>query len=85
MTAEEFLKETSPNDEFGLRSKLVSIGMERMICEIMVRFARIKAQEALEAALNNAELTWDGSQDMGTYQIVDKDSILNSYDLNSIK
>lgn len=80
MTAEEFFKETSPDDKYGLRAELITIGIEKMIYEIMVRFARLKAQEALEAAYENAEYTQYSCYDIE----INKDSILNSYDINSI-
>jgi hypothetical protein len=50
MTAEEFFKETSPDDTYGLRNKLVTIGCIDKIYEIMNRFAFLKVQEALKAS-----------------------------------
>lgn len=90
MTAEKFLKETSPNDEYGIRAKLIALGMDRMIYEIMVKFARLKVKEALEAAAEKALVKTIIPIDNGcmmytdAYVDVDRESILNSYDINSI-
>jgi hypothetical protein len=43
-TAEEFLKQVSPNDEFGLRIDLGN--NKKHIYEIMRRFARLHVREA---------------------------------------
>lgn len=94
MTAEEYFKEVSPNDNYGLRAKLISIGMEKFIYDIMVNFARLKVKEALEAAYENVKLKEleDGDEficsmndDYGDTWVLDKDSILNAYDINSIE
>lgn len=99
-TAEEFFKETSPNDEYGLRAKLITLGMQKMIYQIMVRFAKLHVQAALEAASDKATMCHriyhkDGcveDTDIGQEINVDTDyygvfipSILNSYPLNNIK
>lgn len=81
MTAEEFFKETPPDDKYGLRAKLITTGMKEMIYEIMAMFARLKAQEALEAASDKLV------QAPGTFNSdyrSQKISILNAYDINSI-
>lgn len=59
----------------------------------MIEFARLKGKEILEAAYEKAELKEreDGDEDIcymtndyGDSWVLDKGSILNSYDLNSI-
>jgi len=50
MSAEEFLKETSPNDDFGLRADLNSMKITKHVLEIMRRFAQIHVAEALNSA-----------------------------------
>lgn len=72
MTAEEFLLE--------------NIGYEDVV-DLMVEFARLKVQEALETAADKAFVVM--KEDMDFYyedyvEGVDKNSILNSYDLKSI-
>lgn len=80
-TAEEFLKQVSPNDEFGLRIDLGN--SKKHIYEIMCRFAKLHVIEALKEASENADTIYRGDS-FGDY-IVDKDSILNSYLLTNIK
>jgi hypothetical protein len=48
---------------------------------IMIEFAKIKVTEALQAASEKAEVYADEG---GYSEFVDKDSILNAYDLESI-
>lgn len=53
--------------------------------DFMVAFAKLHVQAALQAAVANAEIIWDGLPEIGEFQIIDKASILNAYDLNQIK
>ena len=62
------------------RNKSLENGIELL----MIKFAKLKVQDALEAAARNAEIIWDGVPGIAEFQIIDKDSILNAYDINSI-
>lgn len=61
------------------------ITTQKDIRRAMIEFAKLKVKEALEAAADNAEITWDGLPGIGEFQIVDKESILNAYNLDNIK
>ena len=78
-TAEEFLKQVSPNDEFGLRIDLGN--SKKHIYEIMCRFAKLHVEEALKEASENVELETYGN--FGNS--INKDSILNAYPVTLIK
>ena len=80
-TAKEFLKQVSPNDEFGLRINLGN--SKKHIHEIMRRFAKLHVEAALKEASENADTIYRG-YNFGDY-IVDKESILNAYPLTNIK
>ena len=56
-----------------------------IITDIMLEFAKLHVQAALEAASYNAEITWDALPVIGDFQIIDKDSILTAYPLENIK
>lgn len=84
-TAEEFLKQVSPNDDFGLRIDLGN--SKKHIYEIMCRFAKLHVEAALKAASENAEIR---TEEIGgglniEWKVIDKDSILNAYPLTNIK
>ena len=57
-TAEEFLKETSPNDDLGIRADLNHLKITKHVLEIMRRFAKLHVEAALKAkteAVSNFE------------------------------
>ena len=81
-TKEYYFVQTSPsNTETCLLKKDVS--------ELLVTYGRYCAQQALDAALKNAtikekfKMTW--GDEIESYFVVDKDSILNSFSLDDIK
>ena len=94
-TAEEFLKQVSPNDEFGLRLDLGN--SKKHIYEIMCRFDKLHVQAALKEAFLNSEMrvsendtneypSFVSNYDDGYVTItVSKDSILNAYPVTLIK
>jgi hypothetical protein len=60
--------------------------------QVMIEFAKIKVEEALKSAANNAktkkkEIPYTGARAGGSYfvDVVDTDSILNAYPLKKIK
>lgn len=75
-TAEEFLKQVSPNDEFGLRVDLEN--NKKHIYEIMRRFAKLHVEAALKEVLNNTE-NWDDCK------VIPVEKVLNAYPLENIK
>jgi hypothetical protein len=54
------------------------------VLEIMVKFAKLKVQEALEIASKKA-YTYPIETEMGYCETVDENSILKSYNLDLIK
>ena len=46
MDASEFLKEVSPNDEYGVRADLKAARIEKHVINIMERYALHKIEEA---------------------------------------
>lgn len=85
-TAEEFLKQVSPNDEFGLRINLGN--SKKHIHEIMCRFAKLHVESALQSASKNAKRkkVYNGHpQRLIVKRVIDKESILNAYPLTNIK
>jgi len=97
MTAREFFKEVSPNNKYGLRASL-STSQQRLLSEIVIRFAKIKVTEALQAASENADadfepMGWLAEQHLiepfvagEDYEIgIHRNSILNAYPLDLIK
>jgi hypothetical protein len=92
MKAEKFLQ-----DSFTI-SHFYSDKYNKMMCfsddvqKAMVEFAKIKVEEALNAAAKNAktkkkEIPYTGARAGGSYfvDVVDTDSILNAYPLKKIK
>jgi hypothetical protein len=54
----------------------------------MIEFTKLKCQEQLQAILENVKIKieWEGTPGLTPYEtVVDKDSIINAYDLNNIK
>jgi hypothetical protein len=79
-TVEEFLKEVSPNDKFGLRIDLGN--SKKHIYEIMRRFAKLHVEAALKEAAKKVIV----NNYIGEGGIkVSKNSILNAYPLENIK
>lgn len=88
-TAEEFLKNF--NEEENNIDKLY---YDSYVKKAMIKFAKMHVQEALKQAYQKAELKEQEKgdeqicfmvNDMGDAYVLDKDSILNAYDLNNIK
>jgi hypothetical protein len=83
-TAEEFLKETSPNDDFGIRADLNSMKITKHVLEIMRRFAKLHVEAALTEASKTTK--WKEQITMQGLQVtIIKSSILNAYPLENIK
>lgn len=70
------------------------IGTAKNIKKAMISFAKLHVTEALKQAYQKAELKEQEkgdeqicfmANDMGDAYVLDKDSILNTYDLNNIK
>jgi len=78
-TAEEFLKQVSPNDEFGLRIDLGN--SKKHIYEIMCRFAKLHVEAALKEASNVLSVDNDGDY----INHPTKELIIKSYPLENIK
>lgn len=78
-TAEEFLKELSPNDKFGLRADLGHNA--KHIYEIMNRFAKLHVKAALEAASEKTNYPY--RDEFGCHCDV-PNIVLNAYPLDSI-
>jgi len=78
-TAEELL---ATKETFDSEYPTVSISDA---IEAMIEFAKLHVEAALKEASENAEITWDGLPSIGEFQIIDKESILNSYPLTNIK
>ena len=47
MTAEEFLKQVSPNDEFGIRADLKAAKIEKHVIDIMERYATLRIHDVV--------------------------------------
>ena len=45
MTAEEFLKQVSPNDKFGIRADLKAGKIEKHVIDIMERYAALRIHD----------------------------------------
>lgn len=90
ITAKEFLRKIGISD--SVPDKLSDDGKywfvdcsEKAVEQALIEFARIKVKEALETAANKVELVDDYLSECDCNASVDKESILNSYDLNNIK
>lgn len=83
-TAEEFWELTSPNEEFGMLAELKKMNLDRHVFEAMRRFTKLHVEAALKCAAENADVYPNKVHDNG-HPIINKESILNSYDLNNIK
>jgi hypothetical protein len=91
MTAEKFLKEyfkglqPLTRDESYIKDESIDL-----VIKLLQKFARLKVKEALEAAAEKALVKTIIPIDNGcmmytdAYVDVDRESILNSYDINSI-
>lgn len=76
MTAEEFFEEWLENDEkYGKTN----------FHDCMIEFAKYHVQKALEEASEQAKVESEPDYRGGSWEYVDKDSILNSYPLENIK
>jgi hypothetical protein len=87
-TAKEYLLKTIFPTSFLNKPDEVELWFEstqdyKESVEIMIEFAKLHVQKALEEASENAEMKWVKYTD-NDYEI-DKDSILKSYPLNNIK
>ena len=86
-TAEEFLKQVSPNDEFGLRIDLGN--SKKHIYEIMCRFAKLHVEQALKEASKKVtcreETQYDEFDNAILIAKINRDSILNAYPPENIK
>lgn len=71
-----------------LFDKMLEKNEECTSTEMMVEFAKMHVTEALKQASKKAELETEYENpvnpSMGSYEIVDKESILNSYSLKNI-
>lgn len=81
-TAEEFWKETSPDEEFGMLAALKKHHLDKHVFEVMRRYAKLHVQAALEAAAIDATTKFIPFTDD---EEVDRDSIRNAYPLTNIK
>ena len=73
-TAKEFLKNFHRQEEHNL---------EQGVQEAMIEFSKLHVEAALKAAVRNAEITTIGRYTKT--QLIDEDSILDSYPLTNIK
>lgn len=95
MTAEEIAKKIFPDDaESGFQFDSFNNTTKNFIKKAMIEFAKLHVTEALKQAYQKAELKEQEkgdeqicfmANDMGDAYVLDKDSILNAYDLNNIK
>lgn len=81
MIAEEFLKQYQNNTTHYADQEY----SEYNLIIALKKFAEYHVTEALKAASEKAEITWDALPTIGDFQIIDKESILNAYPLNNIK
>ena len=80
-TAEEFWKETSPDEEFGMLAALKKHHLDKHVFEVMRRYAKLHVEAALEAAANKAvEIQKPTSR-----KYVSKKELKASYPLTNIK
>jgi hypothetical protein len=84
MSSEEFLKEKSPNDNYGIRAKLNSLKITKHVLEIMRRFAQMHVAEELRQASEKSQADMNFNF-TGNVSYVIKDSILNSYSLDNVE
>jgi len=84
MNVEEYFKEYSKLYCFEEYDDLYLIDKESFK-EAMIAFAKYHVKEALEAGANNAYLDTINMGSSEFQTVVDKDSILNSYNLDNIK
>lgn len=73
-TVEEFLEDNLSNPTKGWSEK-----------KRLIEFAKLHVKAALEAASENATAYREEDMRGGTWTLVDKDSVINSYPLNNIK
>lgn len=85
ITSEEFIISKEIKQ---LRDQFSQISFLKADAEMLKAFAKLKCQEQLQAILENVKIKieWEGTPGLTSYKtIVDKDSIINAYDLNNIK
>ena len=78
LTAEEFWKETSPDEEFGMLAALKKHHLDKHVFEVMRRYAKLHVEAALKAAANEAITEFIPFTDE---ERVNKDSILEGVPL----
>lgn len=76
-TAKEVYNESTMN--------LISLGTPYSVTSLMVLFAKMHVEAALEAAAENGKLKQVLGQGYYNKVVIDKDSILQAYDLDQIK
>lgn len=76
-TAKEVYNESTMN--------LISLGTPYSVTSLMVKFAKMHVEAALEAAAENGKLKQVLGQGYYNKVVIDKDSILQAYDLDQIK
>jgi hypothetical protein len=92
MNAEDFLQNSKNIDYTKLQGCNPQLSIMPFIEADLIEFAKIKVEEALKSAANNAktkkkEIPYTGARAGGSYfvDVVDTDSILNAYPLKKIK
>jgi hypothetical protein len=63
----------------------ISRNGEEQTYKAMIEFTKLHVEAALKAASENASAYTEKDSKGGTWNLVDKDSILNSYPLENIK
>jgi hypothetical protein len=85
-TAEEFWKETSPNEEFGMLAALKKHHLDKHVFEVMRRYAKLHVEAALKQAVIEASVEdYSVLGEDSLFYRVKENSILNSYPLTNIK
>lgn len=80
-TAEEFWKESSPDEKFGMLAELKKHHLDKHVFEAMKRFAKLHVEAALEAAAAKAVEI----QKPTARKYVSKKELIGSYPLTNIK
>ena len=81
LTAEEFFDSSN----MGLSNTTEYMYCQKDIVKKAIEFAKFHVEAALKAAAENAETETEHDYRGGSWDMVDKDSILNAYPLENIK
>ena len=81
-TAEEFLFGKADSFDHQMRELTFT---DAKVKSLIIEFAKLHVKAALEAASENATAYREEDMRGGTWTLVDKDSVINSYPLDNIK